>query len=669
MGELRDITVYYNSHLPVSCPCGMKADSFMSGYKTTEYKPENAEAILLTTNIPAEHEDYLLLIKKHFLILAQRYHPDKNTLNNEIVCKTTMSTLNKAYCAVVGKHHRNCNSKTTVTKEDGKVYAYIAQEIITCKHHESVAAYCHPDYLEQWKTLIQSEWGAKPSTIQRGVQFGDNKQSLYISIFNSGTIFIQGNLSLSYAVEHLQRLIYSLTAPQKMKLSKRSKPFREAVKLFSDSTPQPPKPLALEALNNRGAAEASISPTSEPVTLPDVNALSQTTTQVPSSVTRDSPIATDQREALLAVAMAAIGKLEDTLHAMKIEHQNYRQAMQKRLDSLEKDNIELKRSLGPKISYLIQQYNQPESSSPTDDGITPAVQTPPTSSKEETLKKNTNFDWQIASHKSKQSPKADAKPYSQTKPGKIEFQVNKVAIVENIVDTHKTTCDDKIRREIGKHIDRVIIDRITHYPHNPRKLMVQFATEGMRDAVLKDWLPDQMFGSSKVRKPTKQKENTVGVAKGVPLDMNDSELEADLQKSFPGATFYRMTKGEFKEKLRTVKIYFQSTSDLEKAVKDGLRLDSQSQYVRVEHLSWTPHVRHCTNCWRLGHSHGQCQSEKSCNHCGTSVTVGSHLVCVEQPKCRNCSGSHSADQRDKCPAYKKRLEQITLRHLNLQNGS
>jgi len=46
-------------------------------------------------------------------------------------------------------------------------------------------------------------------------------------------------------------------------------------------------------------------------------------------------------------------------------------------------------------------------------------------------------------------------------------------------------------REIGKHIVKVIIDRITHYPHKKNKPMVQIATEDIRKLIIEQWRSDE----------------------------------------------------------------------------------------------------------------------------------------------------------------------------------
>ena len=107
MGQLRDINTYFNKVRPKSCPCNLTVDKFMSNYQyeSKGYDSNYTKEILLITDIPEGHEDFLMLTRKHSLILSQRYHPDKHIHNHVLTCQTTMKSLNKALCAVEETYH------------------------------------------------------------------------------------------------------------------------------------------------------------------------------------------------------------------------------------------------------------------------------------------------------------------------------------------------------------------------------------------------------------------------------------------------------------------------------------------------------------------------------------------------------------------------------------
>lgn len=88
MESFRDITSIYKKYHPQSCPCGLSANAFCDDYHQheTSFTPERAKDILLISKIPKEQPDYLNLVKKHFLILVQRFHPDKNDKQVESTC-------------------------------------------------------------------------------------------------------------------------------------------------------------------------------------------------------------------------------------------------------------------------------------------------------------------------------------------------------------------------------------------------------------------------------------------------------------------------------------------------------------------------------------------------------------------------------------------------------
>ena len=721
MGTLRDITTHYNGYHLKSCPCGKSVDDFMEKYEYKPFHKNQAEEILLVANIPNTHPDYLLIVRKHFLILAQRYHPDKNESDCADVCNRTMSILNQSYCAIEANYHATQSKDKSSIVKDGKIYTYPAKEIITCQHHESFAVYCHPEYLSGWKDLIEQEWKSATKTTDRTSQYGNNKQSVYITTFSNGTVFIQGNQAISYSLQNIWRLISSLQTPTSLRSSKRSAAFKEALKLFENKKFQAPDMFALE--NNVGQATPTINNAPTMLTqkvnggqnIPtenhslnktssilqraktvdpqrQVNAenavispnqpepTSATTNHAPNSITELRPEQYQELMSTLALAMTTIANLEEKFKGIQQESNRFRQDMQTRVAALEKENEQLRTTLGPRISLLLQRqhssvsppYQETRDTFPSH-GVQQQGELPSQDAPQQ--RESNGSSWATVTRKDKKQPptksnrpvSTTAPPATLSRPGRIQFQKDKVVIIENIKEPTNFSSDDKVRREIGKNFNKIIIDRITHYSHNPQKLMIQLANESMKDEMVSKWDTSKMFGSSTIRTVTKSKMNVVGVAKGVPLDMTDEELKDDIHKTFQDVTFSRMTKGPEKKKLRAVKLYFHSTEQLQKAMEEGLKLESQSQYVRVEQLQWIPHVRQCTNCWRLGHSQKECHSQKACPHCSKNINDGSHQICIDQPKCRNCNGEHSADKRSECTAYHNRLVKIITRHKERQN--
>lgn len=147
------------------------------------------------------------------------------------------------------------------------------------------------------------------------------------------------------------------------------------------------------------------------------------------------------------------------------------------------------------------------------------------------------------------------------KHGRIKFYTDKVVVIEKTTDPSKISTDDKVRKETGESIDKTIIDRIMiHYSNNPKKLSIQFAATEMRDRAISSWKGDYMFGTSNMRKINKEKKATAGVAKGVPLYMNDENLHSDTTNKYSGISPQHMKSGSNKQNLRAHKIFFENAA-------------------------------------------------------------------------------------------------------------
>jgi len=174
-----------------------------------------------------------------------------------------------------------------------------------------------------------------------------------------------------------------------------------------------------------------------------------------------------QHEPSLNTALLLIQKLEQKLLSMESVHQRSQREMEKRIEKLEKENKELRHTVGPKISYLLQKPHQLTEDSPTHNPTTSTQSTTANNAVEHRDKHGDEEEWTTVTHGKYQKMKTPSSTKGPSNAGKsesIRFQIEKIAIIGNITNTDKTNSDDKVRRDIGKHIDKVITDRITHYP-------------------------------------------------------------------------------------------------------------------------------------------------------------------------------------------------------------
>lgn len=100
-------------------------------------------------------------------------------------------------------------------KKSNKISSYITKEIITCQHVESFAIYSHPQANNIWEQLIKTELQTSGLNIlttgvkinsgtmsQIGTQYGSQQNSIYITVYDTGTVNIQGLMAVQFALEN-----------------------------------------------------------------------------------------------------------------------------------------------------------------------------------------------------------------------------------------------------------------------------------------------------------------------------------------------------------------------------------------------------------------------------------------------------------------------------------
>lgn len=178
--------------------------------------------------------------------------------------------------------------------------------------------------------------------------------------------------------------------------------------------------------------------------------------------------------------------------------------------------------------------------------------------------------------------------------------------------------------------------------------MIQLANPETIPEVIQKW-EESNFKGSKARLPQPKGTPTacIGFAKHVPNDIEHTQLISDVNKHFPDATCERLVKGG--KSLNTVKITFQSSENLEKAVNNGILLESLSYSVKVEMPVPTIRYTQCFKCWKYRHVAKLCES--TAEYCKLCSNVKHEGECQSTLKCRNCHEAHASDDRQKCPTF------------------
>ena len=92
------------------------------------------------------------------MILAQKYHPDKNIPTLSETCHNVMTHLNKTYSDIIQKIRFDIHNSDEVII-DGKVFKKIYNCTLTCRHFNSYSIYGFPDDVNQWRNQDQTNVG------------------------------------------------------------------------------------------------------------------------------------------------------------------------------------------------------------------------------------------------------------------------------------------------------------------------------------------------------------------------------------------------------------------------------------------------------------------------------------------------------------------------------
>lgn len=251
-----NISSYAGDNHSISCPYGMKPKQFQEHIPQAEQT--DWEMLQLTeqkVNCKSQDEKRRI-VRNHFVIQAQKFHPDKNKVSNTKACTECMQVLNCAYtklCQDIA--FSDCGSDVIIHK--GKTFQRINNHTVTCKHLESFTTYGYPDNATAWITKFKQLWDCNPTQIPKksGCQFGDNSTSIYINIFDNGTVFVQGIMALQYAEEQIIHVIPTMTKLDHSQITtkKFSKPLKTNLAMFTDRETDQSKSKRL--LNHSSAGE------------------------------------------------------------------------------------------------------------------------------------------------------------------------------------------------------------------------------------------------------------------------------------------------------------------------------------------------------------------------------------------------------------------------------
>ena len=98
--------------------------------------------------------------------------------------------------------------------------------------------------------------------------------------------------------------------------------------------------------------------------------------------------------------------------------------------------------------------------------------------------------------------------------------------------------------------------------------------------IILNWKPEAFDGSSarNTIKPTI--DSLQAMAKGLPLDIEDEDINSALKNQYPGSTHKRLFKN--KQPLCTVNIHFPTPETKQNAIDNGLLIETHKMLFRIE---------------------------------------------------------------------------------------
>lgn len=671
-----NIVRYAEDHHQEGCPCGLDPQDFQEASPPSHY--DKHQSSLLNTNILLfskqclitlkAHIDAHSFIKTHFVILAQKFHPDKNRKDLAERCTAEMQLINNAYSNLMQDKCFLENSGDKVVQNE-KIYTKENEYTVTCQHTDSFSVYGYCDHSGSWITKLTNLWGVKPKSVNiRGstkntVQYGDDRESLYITVYENGTIHVQGIMALEFSIDKLPRLLSEVLREKITTQANRfSNPLKKSLKLFKLDSPA--ESLMLNGSNPTDKRGSGNGPTDEIVASEETSInLEQEHAKPQSQVgllkAQEHSKPQSQVDLLTAQLQEAVNAISTLQKEMEIV-QKINKQLETEVKRITKDNHQLMTTLGPRIGKIEAKLDQCSTNqwdnplhfhSPRNTAAPTLPNTSSTLVKPNTTPQTTNPPPNAKVNRSKEY---------------ISFDHTKCVVISS--NKNRTGLwkipHNQVKREVGKCCGNVIIDRINKTGKSSQNLMVQLASEVMVNQVLDSWKGENLGGTT-VRKTQKEsaEENVWGVAKGVPDDMTQDVLQtaAEENNASLATRMYKSKQGQ-KITLKTIKVKFNTRNDLEAAIKAGITLEHV--HVRVEEFVTRKMIIQCYRCERYGHMSTICDGEETCTNCGEKKHCEDTVKCDKPAKCVNCNGAHGSRDKSQCRKYQELNYKLNLRSHN-----
>ena len=151
-----------------------------------------------------------------------------------------------------------------------------------------------------------------------------------------------------------------------------------------------------------------------------------------------------------------------------------------------------------------------------------------------------------------------------------------------------------------------------------------------------------------------------GIMHGIPLDTDISDIEKELQIQNSFVDIEKVFRLQKFDKIQEKKI---DTESLIVVFRSEINFPSQLYlgYRRYTIKEFIPHPVRCFRCQKFGHISKNCRGKQKCPLCSENHSFD-ECQNIENKKCTNCGGSHSAGFKG-CPVFVKAKEIKEFSHL------
>ena len=229
-----------------------------------------------------------------------------------------------------------------------------------------------------------------------------------------------------------------------------------------------------------------------------------------------------------------------------------------------------------------------------------------------------------------------------------------IIVVDNIKEAQHFKSSKNIQEKLIQHPQFKGVNFAYSLPRGG--VAIHFNSDKEAEEVLSNW-PATVFSDTENPHKIESKALSVtGFVKNIDTRVTDNQLRGFLESKECRVKEVKKVFHRYSGKPMPIrKIYFQSVSDLDKAIKLEyiFKLNGKQAYCEKEKGF---RVVRCFSCHRFNHISANCPNRSNCENCSSEdhTFTGD---CFQQSKCINCGGKHRSSSNS-CPKYLEIIQRV-----------